>query len=44
MSPAAGTIDQGTGVYTAPSVPSSDTIRVSDAAGATADARAISVY
>ncbi len=38
-----GTIDAGTGVYTAPAVPSSDTIQVSDAAGGTAQARALSV-
>ena len=42
--PASGTIDSGTGVYRAPSVPSADTIQVSDAAGATAEARALSVY
>ena len=38
-----GTIDAGTGVYTAPVAPSSDTILVSDAASGTAEARAVSV-
>ncbi len=39
----AGAIDQDTGVYTAPTTPSTDTVAVSDAAGATAEARATSV-
>ena len=38
-----GTINAGTGVYTAPGAPSSDAIQVSDAAGGTAEARAVSV-
>jgi hypothetical protein len=38
-----GTIDPGTGLYTAPAVPSSDVVHVSDASGGGADARAVSV-
>ncbi len=38
-----GAIDPGTGVYMAPSAPSTDTVAVSDSAGATAEARATSV-
>jgi hypothetical protein len=38
-----GTIDSGTGVYSAPAIPSSDAIDVTDSAGATAEARAVTV-
>jgi hypothetical protein len=38
-----GTIDAKTGVYTAPTTPSSDAIDVTDSAGATAEARAATV-
>lgn len=38
-----GTINAETGVYTAPAAPSSDPIQVGDAAGGTAEARAVTV-